>query len=319
MARKPRIHYAGAVYHVIVRGNARQQIFSETADYLRFLRFMGEGVERYNHRIHAFCLMPNHIHMAVQVGHVSLSRIMQNLCFRYTQWVNRRQDRVGHLFQGRYKAVLVNVDSYLLELVRYIHLNPVRAGMVKSPEDYLWSGHLAYLGEKKLPWLTTDWILSRLSSSPSRASNEYREFVRPGTEDGHREEFHRGTKGERRILGGEQFIEEVFRKAKQEPKKTLTMGELIEKVCQNYGLNEAELSAAGKSHRLSLVRGVIAWLVLESGKLSLTELSERLKRDISTLSIAAKRVFMLSQKGAELRKKLEYFRKEILENQKLKA
>ena len=312
MARKPRIHYTGAVYHVIVRGNARQQIFSETADYLRFLRFMGEGVGKYNHRIHAFCLMPNHIHMAVQVGHVSLSRIMQNLCFRYTQWVNRRQDRVGHLFQGRYKAVLVNVDSYLLELVRYIHLNPVRAGMVKSPEDYLWSGHLPYLGDKKLPWLTTDWILSRLSSSPSRARNEYREFVRPGTEDGHREEFHRGTQGERRILGGEQFIEEVFRKAKQEPKKTLTMGELIEKVCQNYGLKEAELSAAGKSHRLSLVRGVIAWLVLESGKLSLTELSERLKRDISTLSIAAKRVFMLSHKVAELGKEMEDLRKEIL-------
>ena len=122
MARKPRIHYAGAVYHVIVRGNARQQIFSEAVDYLRFLRFIGEGVKKYGHRIHAFCLMPNHIHMAIQVGDISLSRIMQNLCFRYTQWVNRRQDRVGHLFQGRYKAVLVNADSYLLELVRYIHV-----------------------------------------------------------------------------------------------------------------------------------------------------------------------------------------------------
>jgi putative transposase len=319
MARKPRIHYAGAVYHVIVRGNARQQVFSETADYLRFLRFIGEGVKKYNHRIHAFCLMPNHIHMAVQVGDISLSRIMQSLCFRYTQWVNRRNDRVGHLFQGRYKAVLVNADSYLLELVRYIHLNPVRAGMVKSPEEYLWSGHPAYLGEKKLPWLTTEWVLSRFSSTRSRAVNGYREFVHEDIEGGHREEFHRGTKGERRVLGEDNFIEEIFRKTKEERKKALSMGEVIEKVCEYYGVKEAELSAAGKSHSLSLVRGVISWLVLESGNLTLTELGKRLSRDISTLSSAAKGIFMLSNKDIKLGKELEDLRLEILKIPKLKA
>ena len=319
MARKPRIHYAGAVYHVIVRGNARQQIFSEAVDYLRFLRFIGEGVKKYDHRIHAFCLMPNHIHMAIQVGDISLSRIMQNLCFRYTQWVNRRQDRVGHLFQGRYKAVLVNADSYLLELVRYIHLNPVRAGMVKSPEEYRWSGHPAYLGEKKLSWLTTEWVLSRFSSSRSRAGIEYREFVHSEIEGGHREEFHRGAKGERRVLGEDSFIEEVFRKAKQERKKTPSMGDVIKKACEYYGVKEAELSAAGKSHRLSLVRGKIAWLALESGKLTLTELSKRLKRDISTLSTAAKRIFIRSNKDAKLGKELESLKHEVFEIQRLKA
>ena len=115
MARKPRIHQAGVVYHVLLRGNAGQQIFFETADYLRFLRFMGEGIERYNCRVHAFCLMPDHIHKAVQVGDTPLLRIMQSLCFRYTQWMNRRRDRVGHLCQGRYKAVLVDADSHIHE------------------------------------------------------------------------------------------------------------------------------------------------------------------------------------------------------------
>jgi len=319
MARKPRIHYAGAVYHVLLRGNAGQQIFFETADYLRFLRFMGEGIEKYNCRVHAFCLMPNHIHMAIQVEDTPLSRIMQNLCFRYTQWMNQRRDRVGHLFQGRYKAVLVDAGSYLLELVRYIHLNPVRAGIVKSPEAYLWSSHLSYLGERKLPWLTTDWVLSRFSSSRGQPGNEYREFVHSESEAGQEEEFRRGTRGERRVLGGNPFIEEVFRRAKQERKKTPSMGEVIRRVCEQYGVEEKELSAAGKNRRVSLVRGIIARLILESGELTLTELSKRLNRDISTLSSAAKRLLILSNKDAGMGKKLEGFRREILEIGQLPA
>jgi hypothetical protein len=263
--------------------------------------------------------MPDHIHMAVQVGDIPLSRIMQNLSFRYTQWMNRRQDRVGHLFQGRYKAVLVDANSYLLELVRYIHLNPVRAGMVKSPEAYPWSSHLSYLGEKKLPWLRMDWVLSRFSSSSGQTGNEYREFVHSELAGGQREEFHRGTKGERRALGESPFIEEVFRRAQQERNKDLSMGDIIRRVCEHYGVKETELSAAGKSHRNSLVRGIIAWLILESGELTLTELSKRLNRDISTLSSAAKRVFVLSNKDAEMGKKLEDFRHEILEMGELPA
>jgi REP-associated tyrosine transposase len=319
MARKPRIHCAGAVYHVLLRGNAGQQIFFETADYLRFLRFMGEGIEKYICRVHAFCLMPNHIHMAIQVGDTPLSRIMQNLCFRYTQWMNRRRDRVGHLFQGRYKAVLVDANSYLLELVRYIHLNPVRAGMVKSPEAYLWSSHLSYLGERKLPWLTIDWVLSRFSSSRGEPGDQYQEFVHSESEGGQGIEFHRGTKGERRVLGENSFIEEVFRRARQERKKTPSMGEVIRRVCQHYGVEEKELSAAGKNRRVSLVRGVIAWLILESGGLTLAELSKRLNRDISTLSSAAKRLLILSNKDAGMSKELEGFRHEILEIGQLSA
>jgi REP element-mobilizing transposase RayT len=107
--------------------------------------------------------MTNHIHLAVQVDDISLSKIIQNLSFRYTRWINKCRKRIGHLFQGRYKAILVDADSYLLELVRYIHLNSCRAGIVNDPKDYPWSGHRTYLGEEQLPWLTTDWILSQFS------------------------------------------------------------------------------------------------------------------------------------------------------------
>ena len=131
MARKARIHYPGALYHVILRGNARQDIFIDDGDRYRFYLLMQEGIARYRHSIHAFCLMTNHLHLLIQVADIPLSRIMQNLSFRYTRWSNGRQWQSGHLFQGRYKAVLVNGDEYLLELVRYLHLNPVRAGLVK--------------------------------------------------------------------------------------------------------------------------------------------------------------------------------------------
>jgi len=127
-------------------------------DRFRFYLLVQEGIERYGHKVHAFCLMTTHVHLAIQVGEIGLPRIIQNLAFRYTRWGNWRQSRTGHLFQGRYKAVLVDADTYLLELTRYIHLNPVRSGIVRIPEDYPWSGHRAYLGLETIPWLTTEWV-----------------------------------------------------------------------------------------------------------------------------------------------------------------
>ena len=111
MARKPRLHYTGAVYHVMVRGNGGQNIFADDEDRHRFYLFLQEGVEKFGHRIHAFCFMSNHVHLAIQVGDKPLSRIMQNLCFRYTQWVNSRQKRVGHLFQGTYVYAYLDIFS----------------------------------------------------------------------------------------------------------------------------------------------------------------------------------------------------------------
>jgi putative transposase len=169
VSRKPRVYSPGAAYHVTLRGNAGQALFFDNRDRTRFYLLLQEGIERFRHRIHAFCLMSNHVHLAIQVGDIPLSRIMQNLSFRYTRWINWRQHRTGHLFQGRYKALMVDADAYLLELIRYIHLNPVRAGIVKGPEAYPWSGHRAYLGREEIPWLTTDWVLGQFSKKASLA------------------------------------------------------------------------------------------------------------------------------------------------------
>ena len=155
MARKPRLHFSGAVYHVMLRGNAGQSIFLEDEDREHFYALIADGVERFGHRIHGFCLMGNHVHFALQVADVPLSKIMQNISFRYTRWMNKKYGRVGHLFQGRFKAILVEQDTYLLELIRYIHLNPVRAKMVSNIDQYPWSGHASYLGRQVLSWVTT--------------------------------------------------------------------------------------------------------------------------------------------------------------------
>ena len=122
----------------------------------------------------------SHLHLAVQGAEVPLSKIMQNVAFGYTRWINRRQRRICHRFQGRYQAIVVDADSYLLDLVRYIHLNPVRAALVTDPLDYAWSGHRAFLGQEVLPWLTTEWVLSMFAHQADLARNRYQDYVIDG-------------------------------------------------------------------------------------------------------------------------------------------
>jgi putative transposase len=293
MARKPRLHYIGAVYHVMVRGNSGQNIFVDKKDRYRFYLFLQEGVEKFGHRIHAFCLMNNHVHLATQVGDKPLSRIMQALCFRYTQWVNSRQKRVGHLFQGRYKAIVVDADAYLVELVRYIHLNPVRAKLVKNPENYPWTGHRAYMGLEQLPWLTTEWVLSQFAQRLKTSRTRYGEFVHFGINEGHRQEFHKGTIGGR-LLGDDNFVERAYEKSEQCEEKSETLDEIIERVGKEYGLTEEEMSARGRQRYPAEARAMIAYLVREVTGLSMTELGRRMKRDVSTLSLAADKIMRRS-------------------------
>ncbi|MDQ6962322.1 MAG: transposase [Mariprofundaceae bacterium] len=155
MSRKPRVHLSGGYYHVMMRGNGGSPIFFSSADHTRFLLLMQEGLERYGHRIHAFCLMQNHVHLLIQVSDVPLSKIIQNLGFRYTRYINRCKQTTGHLFQGRYKAILIDADTYLLELIRYIHLNPVRAKVCSTPDLFAWSSHNSYINKQPIAWLHT--------------------------------------------------------------------------------------------------------------------------------------------------------------------
>jgi putative transposase len=305
MARKPRIHFPGAFYHVILRGNGKQDIFFEDDDRYRFYLLLQEGVERFRHRIHALCLMSNHVHLVVQVEDIPLSRIMQNLSFRYTRWVNWRHGRCGHLFQGRYKAVLVDGDSYLLELVRYVHLNPVRAKVAASAEEYPWTGHKAYRGEESIPWLCTEMTLGMLSAKRSKAIGAYAAFVKAGTTEGRRGEFHGEGTGDSRIFGDEAFVHNLTGEKTELPDK-ISVDDVISAVCHHHGINPAELAQSGKKRALSHVRGMAAWIVQDLPSCSLTELGSRTRRDLSSLSAAAHRLHARSARETSLlREKVE--------------
>jgi len=248
MARKPRIHIPGGLYHVMLRGNGGQDIFFSPEDYYRMFFLIQEGVERFGHRILAFCLMDNHIHLAIQVSDISLSRIMQNLSFRYTRWINSRHQRMGHLFQGRYKALLVDKDSYMLELVRYIHLNPVRAGLVATPVDYEWSGHRAYLGKEHITWLSCDAVLAQFGSAVHTAREEYGRFVMDALDEKHRSEFHRGG-DDSRLLGEDRFLQQVMAQTDEVVTVKISLEELVSSVANGLGRPALRERGAGALRR----------------------------------------------------------------------
>ncbi len=289
MGRKPRLHYPGAFYHVILRGNARQKIFFANTDRYRFYHFLQEGIERYRFRIHAFCLMTNHIHLALQVGEIPLSRIMQALVGRYTRWVNWRKSRTGHLFQGRYKAIIVDADSFSIELVRYIHLNPVRAEIVNDPDDYPWSSHRAYCGKETISWLTTEFALGCMAESASKARQSYCEFVATGIADGHRPEFHGGSETDSRLLGNDNSADKVLNEAEKRSGRRVPVEKFLETICTHYRLASLE-ELAGRDRNASEARGMAARLALEAGICTLTQLADTTGRDVSTLSSAAERI-----------------------------
>jgi putative transposase len=204
MARPLRIEYPGAVYHITSRGNARKKIFGDDQDREVFLFVLDTVVTRYNWLCHAYCLMDNHYHLMVETPDAGLSIGMRQLNGVYTQKYNRRRHQTGHLLEGRFKAILVERESYLLELCRYVVLNPVRAGMVKEPGAWKWSSYQATAGPRKEPdYLTTDWILGLFNNKKAAARKQYRQFVREGI---HLRSPWNELRGQV-ILGGEGFVE----------------------------------------------------------------------------------------------------------------
>lgn len=181
MTRPLRIEFAGALYHVTSRGNGQADIYLDDEDRNIYLDVLREACERFNWVVHAYCLMSNHYHLLIETPDSNLSKGMRQLNGVYTQRFNRKHNRVGHVFQGRYKAILVQKDSYLLELARYIVLNPVRAQIVRSAKDWPWSSYRATAGFIKAEkWLTVNWILADFSRRKAEAVKLYRAFVSEG-------------------------------------------------------------------------------------------------------------------------------------------
>ena len=207
MARPLRLEYDGALYHVTSRGNEKKPIFRDEIDRDIFLEILTTVNKRYNWLCHAYCLMNNHYHIVIETPDGNLSKGMRQLNGVYTQAFNKRHHRVGHIFQGRYKAILIQKDSHLLEVCRYVVLNPVRAKAVKNPEEWEWSSYRATAGlEKSHSCLTIDWVLSQFGSKTGLARQRYKEFVKAGIGE---EPIWSNLKGQI-FLGEDTFVEKFM-------------------------------------------------------------------------------------------------------------
>ena len=214
MSRPLRIKYEGAVYHITARGNERKRIFFTTPDYTKFKEYLREAQDRYGYLLHCYMLMSNHYHLILETPNSDISTIMHYINGSYTSYLNRRRKRSGHLFQGRYKAVLVDVDSYLLELSRYVHLNPVRAKMVEKPEDYAYSSYRSYIYKKKEDIVHRDLILGMISNSGKFPQNWYRNFVEKSIDEALEDPLTNSYAGS--ILGGKTFIKEALNRLRDD-------------------------------------------------------------------------------------------------------
>jgi putative transposase len=207
MARKTRIEYEGAFYHVIIRGNQRQKVFKDEEDFQKYLTLLAFYRERYKYFLYAYVLMNNHVHLLIETRKIPLFKIIQGISQSYTMYFNRKYRTVGHLFQGRYKAIVCDKDEYLLSLVKYIHLNPVRARIAKEVGEYRWSSEESYSGKRKGDIVDTDQVLRMFSEDKSQARKLYRAYIDDGTSVKKQDIY--GTIGQR-ILGDEQFVETVM-------------------------------------------------------------------------------------------------------------
>lgn len=248
MARQLRIEYEGAFYHITSRGNQREKIFWDNKDRERLKTIIERTKERYGYRLHGYVLMSNHYHLLVETPRANIKQIMQNINTSYTVFINRRHRRFGHLFQGRYKSFIVDKDQYLLELGRYIHLNPVRAGVVRRPEDFLWSSYRDYISGRSDGLVDTDETLGLFSKRRSIAMRRYREFVIRGVNKRSPLENVTGS-----ILGDEGFKEKVIKYLGEIPdqgsipemrtlEKKHNVNEIVRGVAKHYGLTEVDLS-----------------------------------------------------------------------------
>lgn len=320
MPRKSRIDAAGAVHHVVVRGIERSPIFKDSKDYENFLSRLSVLLNETSTSCYAWALMKNHLHLLLRSGRAGLSPLMRRLLTGYAQQFNRRHNRSGHLFQNRYKSFLCEEDPYLLELVRYIHLNPIRAGLVRDMaelENFRWSGHGVIIGKKTREWQDSLFILSLFGEKKAIATKAYCSFVEEGIVLGKRPDLVGGGlvrsaggwvavqnlgkskevfASDERILGSSDFVASVLKQAHEDyERKTgakiegLDLEMLTAAVCSNLGLTIAMLKDPAKQSPIARARAIISHIAFDDLQIKGVDIGRQLNVTPSAVSkLAAK-------------------------------
>ena len=267
MPRKPRIEFAGAFYHVITRGNQRQKIFKETADYDKYRQILALYRNRYHFRLYAYVLMHNHVHLLLETGDTPLSKALQGVNQSYTLYFNRKYRTVGHLFQGRYKAILCDREAYILGLLKYIHENPVRARIADSIDGYKWSSHHAYTAKSNpLGLVSVDQVLRMFSENKGRARRKYLQFMR--TEEAM-------TKSEvyatidQRLKGDAEFVDRVLGEHEKMParpwKRKIPLEKIAAAIEKRHDVSVETLRSPAKDRAAAGARMVFSILANDHG------------------------------------------------------
>lgn len=282
MARRLRLHVPGGFYHVTLRGNHRQPIFFTEADRDRLDDVVAEAVDRQAARVHAYCWMTNHLHVLVQISDAPLGQLVLRIASQFARGVQTRLDTTGHLFERRYHAVLVDADAYLTTLVRYIHLNPVRAGLVADPAAYAWSSHRVYLGECQRHWVTTGFTLRMLANRPDQAAARYRELM------GNAEPCRWGTgeliphRDEPQVIGTDDFVARV-KNLECRTRSNQRLDDLIRACSERFQVTPASLASRSRAPSLAIARAWIGHEALAGRIASTCEVARRLGRSESTI------------------------------------
>ena len=307
MPRGPRLDAPGTLHHVMIRGIEKGCIVDDDMDRNEFLNRMGRLARESGTGIYAFALLDNHVHMLLKSGPAGLSTYMRRLLSGYAQYFNRRHKRVGHLFQNRYKSIICEEDAYFDKLVAYIHLNPLRAGLVESLEQlavYPWSGHAVLMGRVRHDWMDSDYVLGFFGGRAGTARKAYLEFLHDEIGIDREKELSGGglvrsqggwskvlsmrKKGEKamsdeRILGGDDFVREVLREAEErtdvllpEPERLELFANAIEQACESAGVTAAFLRSGSRSGRLPSLRKELAQKAVNEYGLSLAETGRQL-------------------------------------------
>jgi putative transposase len=256
MPRKPRIEFEGAFYHVITRGNQKQKIFKSPDDYQKYLQLLTYYRTRYHCSIYAFVLMSNHVHILIETKDAPLSKVFQGINQSYTVYFNNKYDTIGHLFQGRYKALLCDRENCLLSILKYIHYNPVRAKIVVQISDYPWSSHSTYSGKNNFQGVVdTDLVLRMFSEDKRRARRAYYAFMEE-TGGLKRDDVYAVI--DQRVHGSDEFAEQVFKRIEETPvkrwKKDYTLERIAAGIRALYGISREELRSPERTRSLSWAR-----------------------------------------------------------------
>lgn len=315
MPRRGRLHIAGGIYHVMGRGLERRKILNGTVDKEDFLSRLAQAMEETQSQCLAWALMSNHYHLLIRVGATPLSELMRKVLGGYASQYNRRHKRVGYVFQNRFKSILCNEEDYLLELVRYIHLNPLRAKMITTLaqlDRYNWTGHGVIMGNKRRPWQERQEILTRFSKKRAIALKRYRTFIQDGINQTSKIDYsggglirsyggwenilkmrrdHEARVGDERILGESDFVQQTLKEDEIQmteqsrlQRKGWDLEKLTQRVCEKYKLDPSEIMNKGRANKISIAKHLIChW---GRSKLGLTATEIALRLNISTTAVA---------------------------------